>query len=191
MLELRIIWGSKGRWKSLSAWTTRPAVRELSPVLSLWAPLSLTVGHILSPDLPPSAALACMTSKAGAAQGLSLKLGSPCVAWKAGAETCCRMTLSWLYQEARVQEGEMGAAPSGWNGLGPTASNAEFSDPRCLEQSAMPLGNRAHFSMPVSGWFQRRIALFSYCFANAWKWLEIWVTTWVLLLQLKSRKGCF
>ena len=29
------------------------------------------------------------------------------------------------------------------------------------------LGNRAHFSMPVSDWFQRRIAPCSYCFPNA------------------------
>lgn len=137
-------------------------------------PCALTVGsslldcgeHLLSPHHPPSTASACMTSKAGAAQNLSLKLGSPHVDWKVGTEACCRMTISWLNQQARVQEGEMGAAPSGWNGLGPTASNAEHSDPRCLEQSALPLGNRAHFSMPVSGWFQRRIAPFSYCFAN-------------------------
>lgn len=143
-------------------------------------PRSLTVGGAVldcggaPPSSPPSpstvTASGCMASSAGAAQDPARSRAPP--VWslnglEGGGEACCMMTFSWLHQQAWVQEGEVRASPSAWNGLSPTARNAERSDPRCLEQSAMPLGNWVHFSMPGSGWFQRRIVPFSYCFANA------------------------
>lgn len=169
MCELRIIWGQQGEVEKRSIrMNHKTGSKRAEPCAPTVGSSLLDRGErFLSPQGPPSAASACMTSQTGVAQSLSLKLGSPHVNWKVAAETCCRMTVSRLYQQAPVQDREMGTAPSRRNSLGPITSNAEQSDPRCLEQSAMPLGNGAHFSRPVSGWFQRRIAPLSYCFANA------------------------
>ena len=43
-------------------------------------------------------------------------------------------------------------------------TDVDFSEGRVIRRA---LGNGAHFSTPVSDWFQRRIAPWSYCFANA------------------------
>lgn len=61
----------------------------------------------------------------------------------------------------------MPSGPQDGVALVPLRVTPEHSDPQCLEQPATALGQGVHFSTPVSGWFQRRIAPFSYCCANA------------------------
>lgn len=153
---MKINWGSKGRWRSL--------VSGLNPC-------ACTVGpSVLGVD-PSSLSTVTLSSRSSACMAAHLRLGSP--TWPlSGLESmkCGLLPVNhfWLSEQT---------PRAGWGNRSPThwpqwpwshcRELPSLSSPRCLEDSTAPLGDQAHSSRTNSGWLERRIAPFSYCFTNA------------------------